>query len=280
MTETIADLFDTYYDNSEEINRVCQTYSNDTIELIKKNLPLSNDSLVSLAIRATDEQTVRELLTLHPLCHRDFAPSHREKFHQFLDIVQGLHEYEQYRNVQLDTLTGTELDIAVALLNVTSAINFYFENRPLITQDSKIYLNRAAADLVAKHYYRTADLIEFFDAKHLGLTDNVLSGLPNLHWYKKQSLNTITEETINTAIDYLYVTAEIASFAEGEGIVSRREEENDTMHLDNPELEQFIEQNPEAIDDLIECIRERHTGNLHVFHEYMNNGTILRTGVL
>jgi hypothetical protein len=55
---------------------------------------------------------------------------------------------------------------------------------------------------------------------------------------------------------------------------------NQAQHLSNPELEQFIEQHPEELEEYMAYVRERGITNIGGYHEYKNNGTILRDGAI
>lgn len=275
--------------DKDEVYRIFTTYSDDTQELILTagKHQNKNPNLAKMLIMETNEQTVREVMYLHVHCEVSTGPFTRNLY-QLTGIIRGLKQYDRFQNTSLDALTGDDLAAAGALMNFTAALYAYCTNPPLhiTTPDnpntSEIYLNETAARLVAKHRDYTGELIHFLNQGFYFDPANLLAGFPQTDWYQKQDLHHVTAETITTAFNLLYLTAELTEHTDKEDIAMGGNDTDDDrpVYLNNPTLENFIERHPDQVNPLITYIRERRTADLDGFHEYTNNGTALREGVL
>lgn len=283
---------DPYEYDMDEYRATFAALSDETVDLIASTETHDNrrNAILPPLVMETDEQTVREVVYLHVQCEGETG---RFLFNPvpLIGIIRGLHHYDQYKNTPLDTLTGEDLKIVSALINVTAAIYCHYKNPPLhiTTPDdpatSEIYLNNTAMRLVTEHYKRVDELIGFlFGASEGG--DEAVAGLPYLRWYQKQDLSTVTDQTIDTALHYLHLTEELFLRTDRRDLALitkegyRPGDDYEAIHLNNPELETFIETNPDSFWHLIEYIRVRKAVDLQGFHEYMGNQTILKEGVL
>lgn len=283
---------DQYEYDIDEYRAIFAALSDETIDLITstENHDNRRNAILPPLVMKADEQTVREVVYLHVQCTGETG---RFLFNSIplIGIIRGLHHYEQYKNTPLDTLTGDELEIASALINVTAAIYCHFKSQPLhITTPndpatSEIYLNDTAMRLVTEHYKRVDELLRFlFSASECG--DEAVAGLPYLRWYQKQDLSTVTDQTIDTALRYLYLTEELYMLTDRRDLAlvakdgDRYGDDYEAIHLNNPELETFIENNPDSLWHLIDYIRVRKAADLQGLNEYMDNQTILKEGVL
>lgn len=287
----LNDLFTSEETREEELAAALASYSNTTQTLLTKYLtgvPEDHKGLLTALTMTRDEALALELLAIYPHCNYETGPA-INKAHYLIGIVRGLHHYPQYQNTRLDQLTGDNLHKATSLINITSVILRHYETPPLsITNPddphtSNIHFqNNTVANLITKHHYRTADLIEFLSNKSMQLAERAFAGLPHLRWYQKQSLDNITDHTVDTALNYLRVTEALQMNTDNADLTRVRNKNQTTTgsYIDNPELELFIEQNPTAIEDFIDYIDERWNADLKGFHDYMSNGTALKEGVL
>jgi hypothetical protein len=276
----------------DEYGTTLAGYSDETLAIIDSTANHDNrrNAILPPLVMKTDEQTVREVMHLHVQCAGETG---RFLFNSIplIGIIRGLHHYDQYKNTPLDTLTGDELEIASALINVTAAVYCHYKNQPLhITTPndpatSEIYLNDTAMRLVTEHYKRVDELLGFlFSASECG--DEVVAGLPYLRWYQKQDLSTVTDQTIDTALHYLHLTEELYLRTDRRDLTlvakddDRYGDDYEAIHLSNPELETFIESNPDSLWHLIDYIKVRKAADLQGLREYMDNQTILKEGVL
>lgn len=276
--------------NAEELHRILDTYSPDTVELLNKTIehPDSSPDLLKTLMTETDEQTIREVTHLHTLTALSTGP-YPENHYEFTGIIRGLKQYEYFKNKPLDTLTGEDLKAAEALINTTVAVYTSFENPPLnITtphdpNTAEIYLNETAAKLVIKHHGLLGELIyldRVYEDNEAHM-ENLLAGLPYLDSYQQADLNNVTVEDIKAIFDVLNVTAVLSQHTDqADIIIGEGHEDERHIYLNNPELETYITRNPEHTSTLITYIKERRTTDLKGFQQYLTNKTVLRTGVL
>lgn len=99
-------------------------YSDSTITLIAnatRNYSHRN-VLIEAVINETNENTVREVLSLHVHCPSTVEPpAHRS--HELIGIIRGLYQLERFKDRKLEDLTGEDLRVAVTLMNFTSALS-------------------------------------------------------------------------------------------------------------------------------------------------------------
>jgi hypothetical protein len=283
---TINGIFPHQEVSTDEIIAVTKNFSAATTETFIKSLHDEEDperkKLLIATIMTGDEDITEELLALAPHCPEETAP-YGHNLHHLIAIIRGLHEYEQYKYAPLCVARDTELSKITALMNMTSLLLKLqdFDNLPLIIENvddyktSKIWLTPEAAHVVLKYHEDVPYLINFLAVSPL----EILQGLKYLNWYKQQSISTITDGTTDTFFDYLFVTATIEKHSYDD-ITTVGEDVIQAQHLSNPELEQFIEQHPEELEEYMAYVRERGITNIGGYHEYKNNGTILRDGAI
>lgn len=276
--------------DSEEINRILETYAPSTHELLATAAKHQNTSpsLICAAMTETDEQTVREVVYLSTLSEFSLGPYTKNDY-EFIGVIRGLKQYEYFHNKPLDALTGEDLKAAEALINTTVAIHAYFDKTllqvtaPEDPQKSVIRLNDTAANLVIKHRDMIGELIGLYykyDGDEYSIS-NYLPGLHHLTSYTQADLNSTTQETIQTVFNIINVTAALSEHTDqteihiGEGHPDHR-----PVYLNNPELETYITVNPDHTRTLITYITERGTANLQGFQQYLSDQTVLRAGVL
>jgi hypothetical protein len=266
------------------------TYSDSTISLIIKESRSPNHriELVIIAIVESDEHTVREVMHLHPYCAKETAPK-PHKQGDLISIIRGLHRLDRYKTTShLDTLTGSELDIAAAFINVTSAVYRYFENSPL---EVKTPVNPAMGSIhisspvvqqfIADHHHRTTDLFGLFKEGLYSDARSALSGFPSLRWYKEQKPESLTGETIDKAISYLRITAALNAHTEYEHLTRSGADWNyQGMYLHNQAFENLVEQHYDNTDTIIEYIKDRGSADPETLRHYLANNTALKGGVL
>jgi hypothetical protein len=280
----IKDLFASQEPNADEIMAVTKHYSEATairaMQRLQDTENIERTKLVIAAVMTGDEDITKELLALEAQCPEETAPNDHS-LHHLIGIIRGLHEHEQYKHTPLDLATGTELAKITALMNITSLLLRDYKKPPLFIENldnhktSKVWLEPEAANLVLKYHEDVPYLIDHIAEE--GIT--ILQGLQHLNWWKKQSVSAIDDTTISTLFSYLYVTETIREHAYEE-IVSGDGYVIETEYINDPVLEDFIENNPVELEDFMLYIKERGVTETRAFQEWKNNGTALRTGVL
>jgi hypothetical protein len=281
---TINGIFPHQEVSTDEIIAVTKHFSDATAERVIQRLQDTDDTerlkLILATVMTGDEDVTEELLTLEAYCPEETAP-YDHNLHHLIAIIRGLHEHEQYRHAPLDLATGTELSKITALMNITSLLLRSFKNPPLVIENiddhktSKVWLEPEAANLVIKYHDEVPYLIDYLSEAPL----TILQGLQYLNWYKKQSISTINDKTINTLFSYLYVTEVVRDHAPDE-ITSVGEFAIEAEHLNDQELESFIENNPNELEDFMLYIEERGITEVGGYYAHKNNGTALRIGAL
>lgn len=135
-------------------------FSDTTLDIIETS---AEDGYVldSATIIKHTEHAVREASFYLPRFTRDTTA------YDSREIANGLHYLDRYRNVdRLEELTGTELDIASAFLNVTSALYEHASaDHVEITyykSDSAGYIkDPALQDLIATNYQQAETIISY-----------------------------------------------------------------------------------------------------------------------
>lgn len=280
------------YFTSPEFLDITKTYSDTTRKLVNKEantIYSERQQLVLTAVMNCDETTVAEVLTCYHRCSPEMEPD-EANYSDLIGIIRGLHEYPQYKDMRLDTLINREavkndpslqedFNKTSALINITSMLYKEYKNPPLNAHNtddpstSKIWLTPHLADLAFKHHELILDFIgHYAQGGH-----EIAYGITYLDWFKQQDINNVTDQTIETLYNYYRVTNAIIQHTKWENI---KEDTPKALWINNPELEDFIENHPEHIDDLLPYIEDRRTTNIDGFYEYKGNNTALKAGTL
>lgn len=272
----------------EEARKQLATYSDSTIALIVKSTrnPNRRVGLMTTVINKTDERTVREVLSLHVHCPSRVAPPNA-KHHDLIGIIRGLHQIERFKDHKLEELTGDELKVAIAFMNITSAAHRSFDNSSLCVANphdlatATIHIsNTTVQKLITDHHHRMDDLIAFLYQGRPDLAQSAFSGLPHLRWYKNQSIAGVTEEIIDIAISYLRLTDALQTYSKYEHLALGGSAQRPAAYIDNPALEDIIDQHLRQVENIIELIKERGTADIGMIRDYLDDDTALKNGTL
>lgn len=145
------------------LRKKLRTLDGDTLDLIEEATTERYRVSPSTIIRG-EERSIREAAFYGPRCtHREINP------YDALTVIRGLHFLDRYQTmIAMDRFTGTELDIATAYLNVTSAIyahaGEYLDFSKEYQREKAGYIkNPVLQDLIAVHYQQADAIIRYID---------------------------------------------------------------------------------------------------------------------
>lgn len=144
------------YYNNKLLSKLTD-FSEATLDLIEASAD-EGYTLDVVTFIASPESAVREATFYLPRFTRDVSK------YEVREITNGLHYLDRYRNVEkLDELTGTELDIASAFLNVTSALYEHASADHVVIAyhkgESAGHISEPALQELVATYYQQADMI-------------------------------------------------------------------------------------------------------------------------
>jgi hypothetical protein len=163
--------------SEEEAQKCLYAFSDSTLDLIEKASAWNKNQghprfkFMFHVITELDEQNVREAMFYWPHYINDLDTA------EAIGFVKGLRMLDRFKGMtNLETLTGIDLDTAIAFLNVTATLDEdivceHLENAYVDgSDDESIFINKKDLhDLIVDHYDR-ADQIRTF-IKERGTTD-------------------------------------------------------------------------------------------------------------